>query len=101
MRATLFLPLLAIPLVAGCVEESATMGVPSPAEQACLRDVARDSSNPAVRVQSSSFSEAGTEVIVLVGEDGGVYPPAPWRCIAYSDGTTAGIEYVGGGEGAL
>lgn len=101
MRKAFYLPFLALPLVAGCVEESATMSAPSAAEQACLRDVARDSNNPVTRVQSSSFSEAGTEVIVLVGEAGGVYPPAPWRCIAYSDGTTAGIEYIGGGEGAL
>jgi predicted polyphosphate/ATP-dependent NAD kinase len=37
-------------------------------------------------VQSSSFSEAGTEVILTVGGTG------TWRCIAYSNGTTAGIE---------
>ncbi|EEX17021.1 conserved hypothetical protein [Citreicella sp. SE45] len=31
----------------------------------------------------SSFSEAGTEVIVGVGPQG-----APWQCIAYRDGST-------------
>jgi hypothetical protein len=36
-------------------------------------------------VQSSSFSEAGTEVLLLVGGTGS------WRCIGYRDGTTAEI----------
>lgn len=49
-----------------------------------LRDVTRQTNNPDVVLLSSSYSEAGTEVIV--GEQ-----QARWRCIGYSDGTTAGI----------
>lgn len=62
-------------------------GTPTPAEQACMRDVTRTTNNPEVVVLRSSFSQAGTEVIVGVGEQ-----RAPWRCIAYSDGATAGIQ---------
>jgi hypothetical protein len=60
--------------------------MPTPAEQACLRDVTRATNNPDVVLLDSSFSQAGTEVIVGVGPQ-----RARWRCIAYSDGTTAGI----------
>jgi hypothetical protein len=35
---------------------------------------------------SSTFSQAGTTVIVGVGPD-----RARWECIGYEDGTTAGI----------
>ncbi len=73
--------------LAGCVEETTTTSMPTVAEQACLRDVTRTTNNPDVVLLGSSFSEAGTEVIVGVGEQ-----RARWRCIAYSDGTTAGIE---------
>lgn len=61
---------------------------PSLAEQACLRDVTRTTNNPDVVMLESSFSQAGTEVIVGVGPQ-----KARWRCIGYSDGTTDGIEY--------
>ncbi|NOD49848.1 hypothetical protein GS624_21240, partial [Ruegeria sp. HKCCD5849] len=67
----------------------------TPAQQACLRDVANTTNNAQVVVLSSAFSEAGTQVTVGVGED-----RAPWNCIAYSDGATAGIEFLGD-EGAL
>jgi hypothetical protein len=46
-------------------------------------------------VLSSSFSQAGTEVIVGIGPQ-----RARWRCIAYSDGTTTGIMSLTN-EGAL
>ncbi|WP_132543825.1 hypothetical protein [Rhodovulum euryhalinum] len=98
MNKTLVLGALALSGLAGCVETT-TSGAPSAAEQACLRDVSRAANNGDVIVQSSSFSEAGTEVIVGVGA--GEYGRAPWRCIAYRDGTTAGIQYIGGGEGGL
>lgn len=97
---------LALGALAGCDDTTGTTttvastATPNAAEQACLRDVAVETGNPTVRIQSSSFSEAGTEVVVLVGADGGAYPPAPWRCIAYSDGTTAGIMSLVD-EGAL
>jgi hypothetical protein len=78
----------ALAALAGCVEDSgpAVSSVPTAAEQACLRDVTVTTNNPDVVLLGSSFSEAGTEVIVGVGEQ-----RARWRCIAYSDGTTAGI----------
>ncbi|MCC1480780.1 SH3 domain-containing protein [Roseibaca sp. Y0-43] len=56
------------------------------AERACLRDVTQVTNNSDASVLRSMFSEAGTEVIVGVGPQ-----RAPWRCIAYRDGTTAGI----------
>jgi hypothetical protein len=61
-------------------------GTPSLAEQGCLREVTRETNNPDVVLLSSSYSEAGTEVIVGVGPQ-----RARWRCIGYRDGTTAGI----------
>jgi hypothetical protein len=70
-------------------------GTPSLAEQACLRDVTRQTNNPDVVLLSSSYSEAGTEVIVGVGPQ-----RARWRCIGYRDGTTAGIMSLTD-EGAL
>lgn len=65
--------------LAGCVETTSS-ATPSAAEQACLRDVSRAANTGDVVVQSSSYSEAGTEVIVGVGA--GSYGRAPWRCIA-------------------
>ncbi len=83
--------------VAAC-EDTGSSTVSSeltPAQQACLRDVANTTNNSQVVVLSSAFSEAGTQVTVGVGED-----RAAWNCIAYSDGATAGIEFLGD-EGAL
>lgn len=74
---------------------SASSRMPTPAEQACLRDVTRATNNPDVVLLDSTFSEAGTEVIVGVGPR-----RAPWRCIAYQDGITAGIVSLTD-EGAL
>ena len=68
---------------------------PTAAEQACLRDVTATTNNPDVVLLGSEFSEAGTSVRVGVGEN-----RAPWNCIAYDDGTTAGIESLTD-EGAL
>ncbi|MDB6179689.1 hypothetical protein PAF17_19760 [Paracoccus sp. Z330] len=76
-------------VLAGCVEDSGENsggGTPTVAEQACLRDVTRTTNNPDVVLLSSSFSQAGTEVIVGVGPQ-----RARWSCIGYSNGTTAGI----------
>ena len=72
-------------VLAGCVEEAANevSTTPTPAQQACLQRVSIETNNGDVSVIRSSFSEAGTEVIVGVGPD-----RAPWQCIAYSDGTT-------------
>ena len=57
------------------------------ARAACLRDVQATTGNPTASVVSSSFSEAGTQVIVAVGPQ-----QAQWSCIAYRDGTTTGIQ---------
>jgi hypothetical protein len=71
-------------LLAACVEETGSVsGTPGVAEQACLRAVTAEANNPDVVLLSSSFSQAGTEVIVGVGPQ-----QARWQCIAYSDGTT-------------
>ncbi len=83
--------------LSACDETSGTSGSTevTPAQQACLRDVAAATNNTQVVVLSSEFSEAGTLVKVGVGPD-----QAPWNCIAYTDGATAGIESLSD-EGAL
>ena len=81
--------------IAGCVEETTTTVVettPTPAEQACLAAVSRAANNGEVAVLSSLFSEAGTQVKIGVGPD-----RAQWNCIAYSDGTTAAVQFDGEG----
>lgn len=82
--------LAAATTLAGCIEETASQlpgnAPEAAAQQACVRDVRAATGNPDVTVRSSSFSEAGTEVILNVG------PTGTWRCIGYRDGTTAGIE---------
>jgi hypothetical protein len=90
----LFALALAATALAGCGanserpsdNESSSSSTPDMAEQACLRDVTRTANNPDVVLLESTFSEAGTEVIVGVGPQ-----RARWRCIGYSDGTTADI----------
>lgn len=84
----------ALLVLASCTETTgdtrssapASSRMPTPAEQACLRDVTSETNNPDVVLLSSSYAEAGTEVIVGVGPQ-----RARWRCIAYRDGSTAGI----------
>ena len=79
--------LSALALLAACVEEEpASSRMPTVAEQACLRDVTRTTNNGDVVLLDSTFSQAGTEVIVGVGPQ-----RARWRCIGYENGTTAGI----------
>ena len=90
MKSTGKLILAAAGLLAlgACVEDSggSSSSTPTVAEQACLRDVSRTTNNRDVVLLSSSFSQAGTEVIVGVGSQ-----RARWRCIGYSNGTTTGI----------
>ena len=75
---------VALAALAGCVETGgSSAGVPSAAEQACLQRVSIETNNGDVTLLGSSFSEAGTEVIVGVGPQ-----QARWQCIAYSDGST-------------
>lgn len=78
---------VSVALLSACVEDtggSSSASMPSAAEQACMLAVGRETGNPDYVVLSSSFSQAGTEVIVGVGPQ-----RAPWRCIAYSNGTTS------------
>jgi hypothetical protein len=79
--------LFATAALAGCVEDSGTASsTPTLAEQGCLRDVSRTTNNGDVAIMSSTFSQAGTQVIVGVGPE-----RARWQCIGYEDGATAGI----------
>ena len=80
--------------VAGCVEETTTVveTAPTPAQQACLAAVSRAANTGDVAVLSSLGSEAGTQVKVGVGPT-----RAQWNCIAYSDGTTAAVQFDGEG----
>ena len=84
----------ALVALAGCVEDtggsSAPAGVPGntlegQARTNCAAAVRKTTGNSDVSVIRSSFSEAGTEVILQVG------PTGTWRCIGYRDGTTTGI----------
>lgn len=90
---TMYKLLIAVPvltMLAACDEgssNSSASAAPTAAQQACLRDVTATTNNPDVVLLSSQGSEAGTLVKVGVGPD-----RAPWQCIAYSDGTTGGIQ---------
>lgn len=95
-KVLLFTPVLAV--LAACDDggsTSAEAAGPTPAEQVCLRDVTTATNNPEVVLLGSQGSEAGTLVQVGVGPD-----RAPWQCIAYSDGTTDGIQSLTN-EGSL
>lgn len=89
--------ILVLGLLAACVEpeSGAVQATPSLAVQGCLRDVSNITNNGQVEVIDTLESEAGTQVTVGVGPD-----MAPWQCIGYSDGTTAGIMSLVD-EGAL
>ena len=91
MFKKLLITLPALAVIAACDEGSSgssnAASAPTAAQQACLRDVTATTGNPDVVLLSSQGSEAGTLVKVGVGPD-----RAPWQCIAYSDGTTDGIE---------
>lgn len=78
-------------LMAGCTETTgggttvpAGNSAEEAARQACLRAVRNETNNSRVAVGTSEFSEAGTKVIVVVGEQ-----QAAWECIAYRDGSTS------------
>lgn len=82
---------LAAASLTACVETVPTTSMPTAAEQACLAAVSRTANNGDVVLLGSEFSQAGTSVRVGVGPQ-----RAPWKCTAYSDGSTDGIEYMGG-----
>ena len=85
--SVLFWPSAGVLGLAACVEGTgAPSGMPTSAEQAGLRDGTVQTNSTEVVLLDSTFTQAGTVVIVGVGE-----PRARWRCIAYSDGTAVGI----------
>lgn len=88
------LPVATLLALTACVADEgptgAQMPTPGPEEQACLAAVSRTVNNGDVVLIGSEFSQAGTFVRVGVGPD-----RAAWKCIAYSDGSTAGVEYMG------
>ncbi|GKY90254.1 SH3 domain-containing protein [Sinisalibacter aestuarii] len=59
-------------------------------ESVCLAAVSDMANTGDVAVVSSDFSEAGTMVQLAVGPD-----RAPWQCIAYEDGSTSGVMFLG------
>lgn len=69
--------------------DSVAAGAGGP-EAACRNEVARVTNASRVEVVDSDFSEAGTMVRLAVGPEG-----APWQCIAYRDGSTAGVQFLG------
>lgn len=87
-------PVAALLALTACVPDGGATGaaapIPDAAEQACLAAVSRTANTGDVVLIGSEFSQAGTFVRVGVGPD-----RAPWKCIAYSDGSTAGVEYMG------
>lgn len=80
--------------LSGCVEDTGMMepmtetrsvSADSPEGMAranCVAALRRDTQSPDIRVVNSAFSEAGTEVNLLVNGT------AQWRCIGYRDGGT-------------
>ncbi|WP_172330558.1 hypothetical protein [Mangrovicoccus sp. HB161399] len=67
--------------------EEVSRSAPNPQEQACLQAVTLTTDNGDVALLGSEFSEAGTLVRVGVGPD-----RVPWQCVAYADGSTAGVQ---------
>lgn len=92
MKYSSMLPTLALVAVAsaGCATSppgGSSPGVPSTAEQACLRGVTDVTNNPdAVLLGSEPYQGGGRYVRVGVGPN-----RAAWQCIGYPDGRTAEI----------
>ena len=86
MNGYRIMPTVAFVLLAATA--SASDNSNQPAIDACIDALMASgkASAPGGTVLNSSFSQAGTEVIL---EDGG---GAVWRCIAYSDGTVGVLE---------
>ena len=60
------------------------------ANKVCLAAVSRETNEDDLAVIHSQFSEAGTLVKIGVGPR-----RAPWQCIAYANGTTGGVQFLG------
>lgn len=86
---------VALIAVAGCgtsPNSGSSSGVPSAAEQACLRDVTETTNNPDVMLLGSEpYQGGGRYVRVGVGPSRAV-----WQCIGYPDGRTAEIMSLTG-----
>lgn len=103
-RGRLLAASIALAALAGCVETTETAAdggasstgnaLEDQARNSCVAATRAETGNPDVSVISSSYSEAGTEVILQVG------PTGTWRCIGYSDGSTADVMSTTD-EGAL
>lgn len=85
------LAFVALAALAGCETSDSTApatpagnSAEAAARQACLKAVKKETGNAQASVGSSEFSEAGTKVIVAVGQQ-----QAAWECIAYKDGSTS------------
>ena len=79
--------------VSDCVDDTIGAGdaissdMPDAAEQACLRDVTRETGTADVTLPGSEVPAAGTLVRVAVSSN-----LAPWQRFAYGDRSTAGIQ---------
>jgi hypothetical protein len=96
------LALTCLIVVVGCEEtmvatETAELdvGLPNPAQAACMAAVADQTGEGNVTVLGSNTSLTGTTVTVGVGED-----RAPWRCVASNDGAVEQVMSMMD-EGAL
>lgn len=95
MKQKLYLvaSVIAAATMAGCQSNSdraGSSGVPSAAEQACLRDVTQQTNNPDVVLLGSEPYQGGARYVrVGVGPERGV-----WQCIGRSDGSTSEIMYL-------
>ena len=88
------LSIIAALVLAGCQsnsQRSGHSGIPSAAEQACLRDVTQQTNNPDVVLLGSEPYQGGARYVrVGVGDQRAV-----WQCIGRSDGSTSEIMYLG------
>ena len=69
--------------------------VPAASRNACLRAVASTTNNPAVSIGQMIFSQANSEVIVLVGPQ-----RARWQCLVSNTGIVQNVMSLTN-EGAL
>ncbi len=76
--------------IAGSGSRSAIAPAAKDPEEVCRSAVISIANTSQVEVVGSDFSEAGTMVRLTVGSNRAI-----WQCIAYSDGSTAGVMFLG------